>query len=76
MPELFGTAGCPCTADLRGDLAYDVEADPAALARIRALTNGGTTVPVLVEDGVGVQVGWQGRGCFVGGSSSSSPSDA
>lgn len=71
--ELYGTATCPYTADLRDDLVfdglqvveYDVEADPAALARMRTLTNGGTTVPVLVEDGTVVQVGWQGRGCFV-----------
>ena len=74
MTELYGTRTCRFTAELREDLAWqgrdfvehDVEADAAALARLRALT-GGATVPVLVEDGRVVQVGWQGRGCFVGG---------
>ncbi len=73
MRELFGTRGCTFTADLRDDLdwqgldyvEHDVEADAGALARMKALS-GGATVPVLVEDGVVVQVGWQGRGCFVG----------
>jgi glutaredoxin 3 len=45
---------------------YDVEADPAALERMQALAGGQRTVPVLVEDGKVVQVGWQGRGCVVG----------
>lgn len=74
MLELYGTKSCRFTADLRDDLdwqgrefvEYDVEADAEALARMRALTDGGTTVPVLVEDDEVVQVGWQGRGCFVG----------
>jgi len=71
--ELYGTASCPYTRDLREDLEWqgrafvehDVDADPAALARMVALT-GGRTVPVLVEDGQVMQVGWQGRGCYVG----------
>jgi glutaredoxin 3 len=29
------------------------------------ITGGQRTVPVLVEDGKVVQVGWQGRGCLV-----------
>ena len=45
---------------------YDVEADRAALARMQSLAGGQRTVPVLVEDGRVVQVGWQGRGCIVG----------
>ncbi|MEM1115952.1 MAG: Uxx-star family glutaredoxin-like (seleno)protein [Bacteroidota bacterium] len=73
MLELFGTPGCPYTADLRDDLAWDgrpftehdVEADPEALARMLALTDGQRTVPVLVEDGEVVQIGFQGRGCAV-----------
>ena len=73
--ELFGTATCPYTRDLREWLEmrgtefdeYDVEADPAARERMRALAAGERTVPVLVEDGRVVQVGWQGRGCTVGG---------
>ena len=45
---------------------YDVEADPEALARMLAVTGGQRTVPVLVEDGKVMQIGWQGRGCVVG----------
>jgi glutaredoxin 3 len=71
--ELYGTSGCPYTRDMRewlemrGDdfVEYDVEADRAARARMRALAGNGRTVPVLVEDGAVVQVGWQGRGCVV-----------
>jgi mycoredoxin len=44
---------------------YDVEADAAALARMLGLTGGHRTIPVLVEDGRVVQIGWQGRGCHV-----------
>lgn len=71
--ELYGTRSCPYTAELREQLEwdgrefadYDVEADAAAFARVASLT-GGTqvTVPVLVEDGRVVQIGWQGRGCM------------
>jgi glutaredoxin 3 len=46
-------------------IEYDVEADAAARARMRALVGGQRLVPVLVEDGEVVQVGWQGRGCTV-----------
>ncbi len=57
--ELYGTASCPYTAELREDLEYrgrdfveyDVEADPAALRRLRELAPGTAAVPVLVEDG-------------------------
>jgi len=75
MPELelYGTAACPFTRDVREALEwkrrafveYDVEADIDALDRLTALT-GQRAVPVLVEDGRVVQVGWQGRCCFVG----------
>ena len=44
---------------------YDVEADAEALTHARSLTGGQRTVPVLVEDGTVVQIGWQGRGCVV-----------
>jgi glutaredoxin len=71
--ELYGTKSCPYTQDMREWLEfqdrefteYDVEADAAALARMKALTAGQRTVPVLVEDGKATQVGWQGRGCSV-----------
>lgn len=73
MTELFGTTSCPFTAELREDLEwrgiafmeYDVEHDGAALARMTSLTKGERTVPVLVEDGRVVQIGFGGRGCIV-----------
>ncbi len=73
--ELFGSASCPHTREMRewlewrGDdfIEYDVEADPAARERMRALTGGQRTVPVLVDAGKVVQIGWQGRGCIVSG---------
>jgi glutaredoxin len=72
--ELYGTAGCPYTGEMREWLEwrgqefveYDVEADAAARARLHALAGSQRTVPVLVEDGKVVQVGWQGRGCVTG----------
>jgi glutaredoxin 3 len=71
--ELYGSAQCPYTRELRDwlewtrrdFLEYDVEADPEARARMRSLDNGNHTVPLLVEDGRVIQVGWQGRGCVV-----------
>jgi glutaredoxin 3 len=72
--ELYGTAGCPYTRDMREWLElrgadfveYDVETDRAARERLRAVAGPERTVPVLVQDGAVVQVGWQGRGCVVG----------
>jgi glutaredoxin 3 len=71
--ELYGTKSCPYTAELREDLEFrgrdfvehDVEADADALARMVELSRGGA-VPVLVEDGRVVQVGYEGRSCYVG----------
>jgi glutaredoxin 3 len=72
--ELYGTARCPYTQELRESLElsrrdfleYDIEADPEALRRLRSFDSSLSTVPVLVEDGKVIQVGWQGRGCVVG----------
>jgi glutaredoxin len=71
--ELYGTASCPYTSEMREWLEfqgrdfveYDVETDGAARARMQALARGERTVPLLVEDGKVVQIGWQGRGCVV-----------
>src|SRR6202142_466683 len=71
--ELYGAARCPHTSEMREWLEwkrsdfveYDVEADPEARARMRAIAGGQRTVPLLVEDSKVVQVGWQGRGCIV-----------
>ena len=75
MNELYGTSSCRFTAELREDLEwrgvefaeFDVESDRAALARMLALTKGERTVPVLVEDGRVVEIGFRGRGCIVSG---------
>jgi glutaredoxin len=50
-------------------IEYDVDADSEALKRMREATNGQRTVPVLIEDGRVVQIGWQGRGCIAGADS-------
>jgi glutaredoxin len=71
--ELFGTARCPHTEEMREWLEwkrcefveYDVEADSVALHRMRELAAGQRSVPVLVEDGKVIQIGWQGRSCFL-----------
>ena len=71
--ELFGTARCPHTSEMREWLEwkrsdfveYDVEADPEARSRMRALAMGQRNVPLLVKDGKVVHVGWQGRSCIV-----------
>jgi glutaredoxin len=73
--ELFGAAGCPHTREMRDWLEwrgqefveYDVEADSIARDRMRDLSGGQRTVPVLVDDGKVVQIGWQGRGCIISG---------
>ena len=71
--ELFGAARCPHTQEMREWLEwkrsdfveYDVEADPDARYRMRMLAPGHRSVPVLVEDGKVVQIGWQGHSCMV-----------
>ena len=71
--ELYGTERCPYTREMREWLElrgcefteYDVENDPAALARMKALAGGQRAVPVLVEGGRVIEVGWQGRSCVV-----------
>lgn len=71
--ELFGTATCPYTQEMREWLEfrrrdfveYDVEQDTAARERMRTLAGNVRTVPLLVEDGKVLQVGWEGRGCTV-----------
>lgn len=72
--ELFGTASCPYTSEMRESLEwqgkefteYDVEKDNAASERMRQLAQPPFTVPLLVKDGKVIQVGWHGRGCVVG----------
>jgi glutaredoxin len=70
--ELFGTSSCPYTQEMREWLEwkrsefveYDVEQDQSARERLVALVQGQNSVPVLVEDGKVVQIGWQGRSCI------------
>ncbi len=71
--ELFGAARCPHTQEMRDWLEwkrsdfveYDVEADPEARRRMSGLAPGHRSVPILVEDGKVVQIGWQGHSCMV-----------
>jgi mycoredoxin len=70
--ELFGTASCLYTGDMREWLEwkqydfveYDVEVDAAARERLIEVS-GQRSVPVLLEDGKVSRVGWQGRSCVV-----------
>jgi glutaredoxin len=72
--ELYGTLGCPYTRELREWLEwknmefteFDVELDTEARSRILALASTPLAVPLLVQDGKVIQVGWQGRSCFIG----------
>lgn len=71
--ELYGTARCPHTQEMREWLEwrasdfveYDIEADREARHRMNVVAPGQRSVPVLVEDGKVVQIGWQGRSCMV-----------
>jgi len=44
---------------------YDVEQDREAYRRMLQLTGGSSVVPVIVEEGKPVTVGWMGQGCMV-----------
>ena len=82
--ELYGSSQCPYTQELREWLdwnrrayhEYNVDADSDAWARLQAITHGGVAVPVLIEDGQVIQVGWQGRSCFLSGSQAASEPSA
>ena len=71
--ELFGTARCPHTREMREWLEwqrrdfveYDVDSDQAARQRLLQATPGQRNVPVLLEDNKVVQIGWQGRTCMI-----------
>jgi glutaredoxin len=71
--ELYGSDQCPYTRELREWLEwtrrdfreYNVDTDPEALARAKALVDGAVSVPILVENNIVIQVGWQGRSCMV-----------
>ena len=72
--ELYGTASCPYTREMREWLEwkgkdfteFDVEADEQARERMRTLAQMPYSVPLLVQHGKVIQVGWQGRACVVG----------
>ena len=71
--ELYGTARCPHTQEMRDWLEwqrrdfieYDVDIDATARQRLRELSAGQRSVPVLVEDNKVIQIGWQGRTCMI-----------
>jgi glutaredoxin len=73
MLELFGSSSCPYTREMREWLEFSrrefveftVDTDAAAFIRLRE-ASGQRTVPVLLENGKVLQIGWQGRGCVVG----------
>jgi glutaredoxin len=73
--ELFGTASCPHTREMRDWLEwkgyefieYDVETDHEARQRMIGISGGQRTVPILAENGAVTQIGWKGRGCVVAG---------
>lgn len=75
MLELYGTASCPYTAQLRDELMwrklefveFDVEADEEALARMLRISHGDRLVPLLADGDRIVQAGYDGRGCYAGG---------
>jgi glutaredoxin len=72
--ELYGTASCPYTSEMREWLEwkrrefeeFDVELDEDARERMHSFSQPPYSVPLLVEDGKVIQVGWQGRACVVG----------
>lgn len=71
--HLYTSAGCPYSEAAREDLEwrgvefveYDVEKDAEARGRMLEITGGNRTVPVVVEEGKPVRIGWMGRGCVV-----------
>lgn len=75
MLELYGTASCPYTQELREWLEwtrrdfveFDIEADKEARMRLHSIDSSVRTVPVLVENAKVIRIGWRGHGCIVGG---------
>lgn len=71
--ELYTAPGCQYSEAAREDLEwrgidfveFDVDADPEARARMLEITGGSRTVPVIVEEGEPVQIGWMGQGCVI-----------
>jgi glutaredoxin 3 len=49
----------------RDFVEYDVDIDATARQRLRELSAGQRSVPVLVEDNKVIQIGWQGRTCMI-----------
>jgi glutaredoxin 3 len=44
---------------------YDVDKDRSARRRLRELSGGQRSVPVLVEDDTIIRIGWEGRTCVI-----------
>jgi glutaredoxin len=71
--ELYGTARCPHTQEMREWLEwqrkdfveYDVDKDITARHRLHELSGGQRSVPVLVEDDKIIRIGWEGRTCVI-----------
>lgn len=66
--QIFGKASCPYTNAARLDYArrgleveyFDVKKDPAAMSRFLDLSGGERRVPLIVEEGGEVTVGFDG----------------
>jgi len=73
MLELFSSKTCQYCEQVRDRLdldgleyvEHDVDDDRRARERLTALVGSNAMVPVLVDDGRVVQVGVDGRGCYV-----------
>lgn len=72
--ELYGARSCRYTDEMREELEWKgrsfmlflVDEDDEALERLRGLTGAGPLlVPVLVENGSILQIGYKGMGCYV-----------
>ncbi len=71
--ELYVSSGCPYCAAARDALEwrgvlfveYDIEQDRAAYDQMLQITGGQRMVPVIVEEGQPVRIGWMGQGCVV-----------
>jgi glutaredoxin 3 len=71
--ELYGTAACPYTSEMREWLEwhrrafreYDVERDQEARERLKQIVTPPLAVPILLEDGKVIEVGWRGHSCLV-----------
>ena len=71
--EVYGSKHCQYTSELLAELEWqgkrysyhDVEEDAAALKRLLELSKSQRSIPVLVENGQVIGIGYQGRSCVI-----------